>query len=375
MHTRIHKDKPFEVKFVENYIYGSDVPWGMLLSWAHFLCLPQKAIIPTVTMVCTGSTEEGTNPMSSSRECSQKAYAITAFCPWDSSRWIPCLCEAHENNKPICHTCLCSSSIASLTHKPKGSAGEAEAHAVPKSKPLYSIPEACSLIPLCQGHLGCKGGLSLIKPVLSRDISYYPPKKCWDLQQVKPMSIYEMKTESKELKSPCGTSCMCCACRNPWVFYTEMLIIIIVLEHLYLPKHLPCTCSPAMEREQWERTEAAAAKGRKIVTFSEQLHQFFFKQYFLGLCVGKNEHGSFTVFLLTYISNLVKGISALQFFEELKWKDRSWEDGIFSLSGWAGTGLAVLRHAFFPSLQLEHVYWHSGISWELTWLTPLQFKV
>lgn len=77
---------------------------------------------------------------------------------------------------------------------------------------------------------------------------YLPPAKgnC----NIKDISIYGMMTESKELKTPCGTSCMCCARKNPWVFYTEMLIIIIVLECLYLPKRLPCTCSPAMEREQ-----------------------------------------------------------------------------------------------------------------------------
>lgn len=64
----------------------------------------------------------------------------------------------------------------SLTYKPKGRAGEAEADAVHKSKPLQSIPKASSLIPLHQGHLGCKGVLSLVKPVLPRDITSHPPQ-------------------------------------------------------------------------------------------------------------------------------------------------------------------------------------------------------
>lgn len=173
-------------------------------------------------------------------------------------------------------------------------------------------------------------------------------------------------TVRKELKTPCGISYMCCAFRSPWVFHTEMFIIIIVLEHLYLPKRLPCTCSPAMEREQWERTEAAARKGRKLVTSLEKLQQFFFKQILSWPQCEEKQARLLHCFLLMDISSLVKGISALQFFEELKWKDGSPEAGIFSLSGWAGTGLAVTGHNFFPSLWQEHVYWHCSISWELT---------
>lgn len=125
-----------------------------------------------------------------------------------------------------------------------------------------------------------QGSIKLGQASTSQGYYLPSPPKFWILQKIKAISIYARMTESKELKTPCGTPYMCCACRNPWVFYTEMLIIIIVLEHLYLPKRLPCTCSPAMEREQWERTEAAAGKGRKIVTSLEKLHQFFFKQIF-----------------------------------------------------------------------------------------------
>lgn len=207
------------------------------------------------------------------------------------------------------------------------------ADTVHKSKPWQSIPKASSLIPLHRGHLGCKGGLSLVKPVLPRDITSHrsPPKKFWILQKIKAISVYDMMTVRKELKTLCGISYMCCAFRSPWVFHTEMFIIIIVLEHFYLPKRLPCTCSPAMEREQWERTEAAARKGRKIVTSLEKLHQFFFKQVLSWPQCEEKQARLLHCFLLMDISSLVKGISALQFFEELKWKDGSPEAGIFSL--------------------------------------------
>lgn len=173
--------------FVENYILGSGVHWGMLLRWANSFCLPQKAITPTVAMARTRSTEEDTKPVSSSsRECSQKAYPPAAFSPWDPSRFvllpglwegIPHSCKACENNKALCHTRLCSFSTVSLTCKPKGCAGEAGADAVHKSKPSQSISDASSLIPLLQEHLGCKGGLSLVKPVLPRGTTTRTPPK------------------------------------------------------------------------------------------------------------------------------------------------------------------------------------------------------
>lgn len=171
-------------------------------------------------------------------------------------------------------------------------------------------------------------------------------------------------TESKKLKTPCGTSCMCCACINPWVFYTEMLIIIIVLEHFYLPKRLPCTCSPTMEREQWETTEAASGKGRKIVTSLEKHHQFLFKQIFSWLQCEEKTSLDLLLFPSSCYKQIHDSISDLQFFEELKWQDGSSEAGIFSLSDWTVTGLAMSKQVFFPYLWMLRVYWHCDIAWE-----------
>lgn len=153
---------------------------------------------------------------------------------------------------------------------------------------------------------------------------------------------------------------MCCACINPWVFYTEMLIIIIVLEHFYLPKRLPRTCSPTMEREQWEN-RSCIRKGKKNCNLFRKAPSVFI-QNFSWLQSGEKQAWIFYSLPAHIISKLMKGIPALQFFEELKWKDKSSEAGIFSLPDWTVTGLAVSRQVFF--LWMKHFYWHFDVTWE-----------
>lgn len=190
---------------------------------------------------------------------------------------------------------------------------------------------------------------------------YLPPPQKKILYNIEDISIYDMMTESKELKTPCGTSCMCCACTNPWLFYTEMLIIIIVLEHLYLPKRLPCTCSPAMEREQWERTQAAAGKGGKIVASLEKLHQLFFKQIFYWFQCGEKQAQLLHCFLAHGREQTCEGhfsSTALWKAETKRWIPRSWH------FVWLSRHRSCCVKTFFPSLWRERVEWHCSISWE-----------
>lgn len=175
-----------------------------------------------------------------------------------------------------------------------------------------------------------------------------------------------MMSESKELKTPCGTSRMCCACKNPWVFYTEMLIIIIVLEHLYLPKRLPCTCSPAMERERWERTEAAAGKGKKIVIFLQKLHQFFFKPFFPCSQCGEKQVQLFHCFLVHGRKQSFEGhlsSTVLWRTEKKGWILRSYS----FLFGWAGTGsVKTYFLSLSPMGTCSLTWWHQlGTEWLL----------
>lgn len=240
--------------FIKNYIPGSGAHWGVLFGWANFFCLPWKAITPTATMVCMFSTEEDTKTVSSSsRECSQKAFQLWAplLLHTDLSYLASRESHVHVQNTALC--CTCSFSTVSPTCILKGCAGQAEADAIHKSKPLQNIHCASShsiilRAPWIQGRIklgqaGTFRGISLLTPPLNTLI----PLK---MDVSRKLKIFVFMTKSKKLKTPCGTSYMCCACIKPWVFYTEMLIIIIVLEHFYLPKHLPRTCSPTMEREQ-----------------------------------------------------------------------------------------------------------------------------
>lgn len=140
-----------------------------------------------------------------------------------------------------------------------------------------------------------------------------------------------------------------------------MLIIIIVLEHFYLPKRLPCTCSPTMEREQWENG-SCIRKGKKNSNLFRKAPSVFIQNFFLPSVRGKKQARIFHTLPAHVVSKFMKGISALQFFEELKWKDGFSEAGIFSLSDWTVTGLAVSRQVFFPSFWMEHIY--CDIAWE-----------
>lgn len=181
-------------------------------------------------------------------------------------------------------------------------------------------------------------------------------------------------TKSKKLKTPCGTSYMCCACINPWVFYTEMLIIIIVLEHFYLPKRLPCTCSPTMEREQWERTEAASGKGRKIVTSLEKHHQFFFKQIFSWLQCGEKTSMDLPLFPCSWYKHTHEGhlSSTVLWRIEMKgWILRSW----YFLFVWLNSNRSCSVKTDFLSVPLNGTcslaLWHQL----RVHTAPLQVKV
>lgn len=173
-------------------------------------------------------------------------------------------------------------------------------------------------------------------------------------------------TESKELKTPCGTSCMCCARKNPWVFYTEMLIIIIVLEHLYLPKRLPCTCSPAIERQQWERTEAAAGKGGKNVASLEKLNQFFFKQIFYWSQCGEKQ----AQLLHSFLAHGCEQTCEEHLNSIALWKAeiKGWIPGSWYFVWLSRHRSCCVKTSFFLPIWWERVDWHCSISWEPTQL-------
>lgn len=241
--------------------------------------------------------------------------------------YLACDRKSHVRTKPVkikkphaTHASALSPPSAlhtKLPQAPKGCAGEAEAGAVHKSEPLQNIPDTSSPIPLRQGHLGRKGGLTLVTPVLPGILP--PPKSMFEiLQKIKAISIYDMMNESKELKTLCGTSYMLCMQkplgilhRNVDYNYSTRTSLSAKVSALHL---LSCHGKRAMRENR-----DCSRKGKKNSNLFRKAPSIFLQTiFFLGLSVGKNKHGSSTVSLLIDISDLAKGISALQFFEELK---------------------------------------------------------
>lgn len=225
---------------------------------------------------------------------------------------------------------MCSSTQSALHAYLKGVLGRLRLISFTNPSPCR-IFTVLPLITLYQGHLEYKGGLSLIKPVFSgATYPWHPPSNSLiplKMELSRKLKVFVFMTKSKKLKTPCGISYMCCACINPWVFYTEMLIIIIVLEHFYLPKRLPLHLLSYHGKRAMRENRSCSRKGKKNSNVFRKAPSFFIQTNFSWLQCGEKTSMDLPLFPGSCYKQTHKGhlsSTVLWRIEMKRWILRSW---------------------------------------------------